>query len=101
VIGILGRALRAGGRFLWSFFVDDTPEVLVVVAVIVAGAYALRGHDALAVAVLPLVASAGLALCVWRAVRDRSAAPGPAGSDTADPSRGRPNVPDRNPPLSG
>jgi len=68
----LGRALSAPGRFLWSFLVDDTPEVPVIVAVIVGAAYGLRHHNTLAVVVVPALAVAGLCFCVRRACRSRA-----------------------------
>jgi hypothetical protein len=103
VIGALARALRGTGRFLWSFFVDDTPEVLVIVAVIVGAAYALRHHNALAVAVLPLVTVVGLGLCVWRACRARPAVRDPAVRDPAvrDAAVRDPATPNPTPPLHG
>jgi len=57
------------GRFLWSFFVDDTPEVLVFTLVIVGSAYGLRNERDIAVVVLPLIAVVGLVFGVWRACR--------------------------------
>jgi len=65
----LRRVVRTTGRFLWSFFVDDTPEVLVAALVIVVAAFALRHERAGAVVVLPLLAIAGLGFGVWRASR--------------------------------
>ncbi len=75
MIGRLWRALSASGRFLWSFFVDDTPEVPVIVAMIVGAAYGLRHHNTLAVVVVPTLAIAGLCFCVWRACRSRAGGP--------------------------
>ena len=65
------RALVTTGRFLWSFFIDDTPEVLVAVAIIVGAAYGLRHERDIALAALPLLAIAGLAFGVWRACRSQ------------------------------
>jgi hypothetical protein len=73
VISALRRAFVVSSRFLWSFVVDDTPEVLVVVVVVVGAAYALGRHaQAAAVVVVPLLAIAGLGLCVWRACRSHA-----------------------------
>ena len=81
--GAARRAWGATGRFLWSFFVDDTPEVPIVVAAIVGAAVALGHWGALAVVVLPLLGVGGLTLCVWRGCRARSRANEPA--DPASP----------------
>jgi len=69
VTGALGRGARAAARFVWDFLVGDTPEVLVVVLVIVGAAYALGGHGAVGVVLLPLLAVAGLGFSVWRGYR--------------------------------
>ena len=73
--GWLRRAIGAVGRFSWDFFVDDSPEVLVVAAVVVGCAYALRGENSLTVGALPVLVVLGLTICVWRASRPREKGP--------------------------
>jgi hypothetical protein len=73
--GSLRRVVGAVGRFAWDFFVDDSPEMLVVAAVVVGCAYALRGENSLAVVALPVVVVLGLTICVWRALRPRAKDP--------------------------
>jgi len=72
VTGALRRALMMTLRFLSSFFIDDNPEVLVVVLVIVGVACALRDQGGISVIVLPILAIVGLGLCVWHASRPRT-----------------------------
>lgn len=88
----LRRAALATGRFLWSFVIDDTPEVLVAAVVIVGAALALRHWRAVAVAALPLLTVAGLGLGVWRGYRRR------VGEMKAEP---RPTTPVVGPPDAG
>jgi hypothetical protein len=64
----LSEATLATGRALWDFFVGDTPEVLVIVALTVALAYVMAGRSA-GFIVLPLVAVVGLGASVWRGYR--------------------------------
>jgi hypothetical protein len=60
----LRNATMATGGAVWDFFVGDTPEVLVIVAITVALAYAFAGHAA-GFIILPLVAVIGLGASVW------------------------------------
>ncbi|MHB1209477.1 MAG: hypothetical protein ACYC1I_07175 [Acidimicrobiales bacterium] len=66
------RLLKGFGRFWWDFLVGDTPE-LFAAAIVIIGAVALSRivlqENALAVALLPLLAVVALALSVRRARR--------------------------------
>ncbi|GEM_PF-2024973 len=69
MIRSLSRGLAKSGHLLMSFLVDDTPEVLVLGALVVGAAYGLRSVHPLAYVGLPFIAVAGLAFSVWRARR--------------------------------
>lgn len=66
------RLLKGFGMFWWDFLVGDTPE-LFAAAIVIIGAVALSRivlqENALAVALLPLLAVVALALSVQRARR--------------------------------
>jgi hypothetical protein len=68
----LARALKAFGMFWWDFLVGDTPEITIVVLLIL-GVVALTsevGHlNVLAYLALPLLAIAALSFSVLRARR--------------------------------
>ncbi len=68
----LPRVLRGFGMFWWDLLVGDTPEIFVAV-VLALGLVALisvsAGWHAVAVALLPLLATATLVLSVRRAAR--------------------------------
>lgn len=68
----LGRMAKAFGLFWWDFLVGDTPEITVVV-ILILGVVALArdvAHlNALAYVALPVLAITGLALSVMRARR--------------------------------
>jgi hypothetical protein len=68
----LGRAVKGFGMFWWDFLVGDTPEITVIV-LLVLGVVALVSDVAhvntLACIVLPVFAIAGLVLSVGRARR--------------------------------
>ena len=66
----LARGTMTAARGIWDFLVGDTPEVLLIVAVVVAVAYAVAGPGAAGVIALPLIAVGGLVLSVWRACRN-------------------------------
>ena len=53
---MIGRALRAFGRFWWEFLVGDTPELLGAAAAVVVLAVLLRHQRDVAYVVLPLTA---------------------------------------------
>lgn len=63
LLGLLKRT----GRLVLSFLVDDTPEILVLGALVVAAAYGFRGVHALAYVGLPFIVVVGLGFSVWRA----------------------------------
>ncbi|MGH3733820.1 MAG: hypothetical protein ACRDVC_10720 [Acidimicrobiales bacterium] len=68
----LGRVARGFGKFWWDFLVGDTPEITVVVLVILGVVALVRdvAHvNALAYVALPVFAIAGLGLSVARARR--------------------------------
>lgn len=69
MIGPLLRVLTRTGRLLLSLLVDDTPEVLVLGALVVGAAYGLRSLHTLAYVCLPSIAVVGLGFSVWRASR--------------------------------
>ena len=68
------RLLKGFGRFWYDFLIGDTPELFVATLVIIGliALISLRAHEnALAVAVLPILAVASLAISVARAARRR------------------------------
>jgi hypothetical protein len=68
----LGRVVKGFGLFWWDFLVGDTPEITVVVLLIlgvVALARDVAHLNALAYIALPVLAIAGLVLSVRRARR--------------------------------
>jgi hypothetical protein len=71
----LARALKGFGMFWWDFLVGDTPEITVVVLVIL-GVVALAsevGHlNVLAYIALPVLAISALAISVARARRTKT-----------------------------
>jgi hypothetical protein len=71
----LARALKGFGRFWWDFLVGDTPEITVVV-VLILGVVALASEVAhlnvLAYVALPVLAIAALTISVARARRTKS-----------------------------
>jgi hypothetical protein len=71
----LGRAARGFGLFWWDFLVGDTPEITIVVLLIL-GVVALTrdvAHlNALAYIALPVLAVAGLVTSLARARRQKS-----------------------------
>lgn len=68
----LGRAVKGFGMFWWDFLVGDTPEITVIVLVLL-GVVALMSDvahvNALACIALPVFAIVGLVLSVSRARR--------------------------------
>jgi hypothetical protein len=73
-VPIVGRAVRAFGRFWWDFLVGDTPELAVATGAIVGLAFLLAGPRLVGAILLPLVAAAFLFLSTYRG---RRRAPGP------------------------
>jgi hypothetical protein len=71
----LARVAKAFGMFWWDFLVGDTPEITVVVLLIL-GVVALAsevGHlNVLAYVALPVLAIAALTISVARARRSKS-----------------------------
>jgi hypothetical protein len=71
----LTRALKGFGMFWWDFLIGDTPEITVVVLVIL-GVVALAsevGHlNVLAYIALPVLAIAALSISVARARRSKT-----------------------------
>ena len=71
----LSRVAKAFGMFWWDFLVGDTPEITVVVLLIL-GVVALAsevGHlNVLAYVALPVLAIAALTISVARARRSKS-----------------------------
>ncbi|MCU1362306.1 MAG: hypothetical protein JWM55_134 [Acidimicrobiaceae bacterium] len=71
----LARALKGFGLFWWDFLVGDTPEITVVVLLIL-GVVALASEVAhlnvLAYVALPVLAIAALTISVARARRTKS-----------------------------
>lgn len=66
------RAVRAFGRFWWSFLVGDTPEIFLAVLVLlgVVALVSLAGHfHSAAVVLLPALVVAALAASLARARR--------------------------------
>lgn len=64
--GPVTRAARSFGHFWWDFLVGDTPELFVVMLVLVGIAFALRHQRAAAVVLLPLLAAAAVVASAWR-----------------------------------
>jgi hypothetical protein len=64
----VGRYLVRAGLAIWDFLVGDTPEVLVVVLIILAVTFAVRAHNSVAVVILPILSAAGLVSVVWMGV---------------------------------
>ncbi len=62
----IGKYVSAFGRFWWDFLVGDTPEVFAGVLVVVGAALALRHERAAAVALVPLLTVAVLAMSTYR-----------------------------------
>lgn len=78
MIRAIGRGLGVFGRFWWDFLVGDTPELFVVMVILVGLAFALR-HDRLAaVVLLPVIAAVAI---VGSAYRGRSRTQSRAPSD--------------------
>jgi hypothetical protein len=72
VVSRLGRIVKGFGLFWWDFLVGDTPEITVVVLLIlgvVALARDVAHLNVLAYVALPVLAITGLALSVMRARR--------------------------------
>ena len=66
------RAVVAFYRFWHEFLIGDTPEFVVVTAVVVALAFALRAHRDVGIFVLPIVALGSVAVSAWRVQRRSS-----------------------------
>jgi hypothetical protein len=62
----VGRALRAFGHFWMDFLVGDTPELFVVMLVLVGLAFALRHDRVAAIVLLPVLAALALVGSAWR-----------------------------------
>jgi hypothetical protein len=75
VVSWVSRVVKAFGVFWWDFLVGDTPEITVVVLIIV-GVVALASEVAhlnvLAYVALPVLAIAALTISVARARRPKS-----------------------------
>jgi hypothetical protein len=75
VASLLGRALKGFGMFWWDFLVGDTPEITIVV-ILILGVVALAsevGHlNVLAYVALPVLAITALTISVARARRTKS-----------------------------
>lgn len=72
----IGRGLGTFGRFWWDFLVGDTPELFLVMLVLVGLAFALRHDRVAAVVLLPLIAAAGVVGSAYRGrTRSRRGAP--------------------------
>lgn len=72
----LARWVKAFGHFWWGFLVGDTPELFVVMLVLVGVAFALRHDQVAAVVLLPLLAILALLGSAWRGrVRSRKNRP--------------------------
>lgn len=69
------RALAAVGRFVWDFFVGESPAAAVVTLLVVGAAFALRHQGWVAAAALPVLVLAALAGGAYRG-RRRSPDPG-------------------------
>jgi hypothetical protein len=67
----VNRVLRAAGRFLWDFFVGDTPE-LFVGAVVVLGAAAGLAHGGARTAAIALVPALVIGLLIGSVLRGRT-----------------------------
>lgn len=72
MMGALRRGAAAFGRFWWEFLVGDTPELFVVVLVLVGLAFALRHDRIVAVIALPALAAAAVLVSAFRGRRRRA-----------------------------
>lgn len=74
MIALARRGLVAFGRFWWDFLVGDTPELFVVMLVLVGLAFALRHDRVVAVVLLPALAAVAVVGSAFRG-RRRSSPP--------------------------
>lgn len=65
-MGAVKRGLRAFGHFWVDFLVGDTPELFVVMLVLVGLAFALRHDRVAAIVLLPVLAAVALVASAWR-----------------------------------
>jgi hypothetical protein len=63
------KALASAGRFLWDFFVGESPASFVATLVVVGAAFALRHTGWLAAVVLPVLVVATLVAGAYRGRR--------------------------------
>ena len=68
-MGAVRRGLMALGRFWWDFLVCDTPELFVVMLVLVGLAFSLRHDRVAAVVLLPTLAAVAVVGSAFRGRR--------------------------------